>query len=269
MENLQCYIHAEFGRVRALTINNAPWFVGKDVATALGYIDCDKAVRIHVDAEDKLTRHFRGSGQKRAMTIINESGLYSLIFSSKLESAKRFKKWVTGTVLPSIMRTGSYHAGQCQTEMSDQEIMARALLIAQAQIKQKDARIAALEERLAAERQVIRCPALQPVRADLDVPDRSRGTVDGCTISGLQNVSIPIGEFANQLRRMGVDVGRNRFFAYLERNGYMARGKRREEHYLTPTSAPLGLLEVWGRTLKVTPKGQKYFAERLILEGEV
>lgn len=100
--------NSEFGTVRILMIDGEPWFVGKDVAEALGYGDTDAALRRHVDDEDKLTRRFIGSGQGRDMTIINESGLYSLIFSSKLESAKRFKKWVTSEVLPSIRKTGSY-----------------------------------------------------------------------------------------------------------------------------------------------------------------
>ena len=94
--------------VRALEIDNEPWFVGKDVAFILGYGDTDQAVRKHVDSEDKLTRQFNGSGQNRKMTIINESGLYSLILSSKLPTAKKFKRWVTSEVLPSIRRHGAY-----------------------------------------------------------------------------------------------------------------------------------------------------------------
>lgn len=98
----------EGNTVRTVTINNEPYFVGKDVAEVLGYGDTDQAIRKHVEDEDKLTRHFEGSGQRRNMVIINESGVYSLIFSSRLESAKRFKHWVTSEVLPTIRRTGSY-----------------------------------------------------------------------------------------------------------------------------------------------------------------
>lgn len=108
MENIQIFNNPEFGDIRTITIDGEVWFVGKDVATTLGYNDTDKAVRTHVDSEDKLTRQFSGSGQNRDMTIINESGLYSLIFGSKLESAKRFKRWVTSEVLPSIRQSGSY-----------------------------------------------------------------------------------------------------------------------------------------------------------------
>lgn len=94
--------------MRTIEIDNEPWFVGKDVAEALGYSDTDKAIRNHVEAEDKLTRRFGGSGQNRNMTIINESGLYSLILSSKLPGAKEFKRWVTSEVIPSIRKTGGY-----------------------------------------------------------------------------------------------------------------------------------------------------------------
>ena len=94
--------------VRSLLINSEPWFVGKDVADVLGYERADNAIRKHVDQEDKLTHQISASGQNRNMTIINESGLYALIFGSKLESAKRFKHWVTSEVLPTIRKKGSY-----------------------------------------------------------------------------------------------------------------------------------------------------------------
>lgn len=88
--------------IRTVTIDGEPWFVGKDVAASLGYGDTDQAIRKHVTDDDKLIRCFADSGQNRNMTIINESGLYSLILSSKLESAKKFKHWVTSEVLPDI-----------------------------------------------------------------------------------------------------------------------------------------------------------------------
>ena len=107
---IQIYENAEFGRVRTIVKDGEPYFVGKDVADILGYADTDQAIRKHVDEEDKLTRRFNGSGQNREMTIINESGLYSLILSSKLPAAKKFKRWVTSEVLPSIRKKGSYTA---------------------------------------------------------------------------------------------------------------------------------------------------------------
>lgn len=113
---LIAFENPEFGTIRTLTINGEVWFVGKDVATALGYSDTDQALRRHVDDEDKLTRNFDGSGQNRSMTIINESGVYSLGLSSKLPTAKKFKRWVTSEVLPSIRKTGKYQANSDKEE---------------------------------------------------------------------------------------------------------------------------------------------------------
>lgn len=106
--NFKIFGSAEFGNVRATLINDVPWFVGKDVADILGYERADNAIRVHVDEEDKLMHQISASDQKRNMIIINESGLYSLILSSKLPSAKRFKRWVISEVLPAIRQTGSY-----------------------------------------------------------------------------------------------------------------------------------------------------------------
>ena len=108
MQNIEIFNNGEFGEIRATTINEIPYFVGKDVAKALGYKDTSDALKRHVDEEDKLTRCFTDSGQSREMYIINESGLYSLVLSSKLPSAKKFKRWVTKEVLPSIRKHGAY-----------------------------------------------------------------------------------------------------------------------------------------------------------------
>ena len=109
MEEMQIFNSKEFGDIRTTTINNEPWFVGKDVAKALGYGEgksLNNAILNHVSEEDKGVTELVTPGGKQKMTIINESGLYSLIFGSKLDSAKRFKRWVTSEVLPSIRRTG-------------------------------------------------------------------------------------------------------------------------------------------------------------------
>lgn len=106
---LQVFENPEFGTVRTIIKNGEPYFVGKDVASILGYTAERNAIAAHVDEEDKLTHRFSASGQNREMTIINESGLYSLILSSKLPAAKKFKRWVTSEVLPSIRKTGGYN----------------------------------------------------------------------------------------------------------------------------------------------------------------
>lgn len=111
MNNLKIFENAEFGQIRTVVIDGEPWFVGKDVAGALEYKDEFGALKKHVLDEDKLLCQIDSAGQKREVTVINESGLYALIFGSKLDSAKKFKHWVTAEVLPSIRKTGRYEMG--------------------------------------------------------------------------------------------------------------------------------------------------------------
>lgn len=109
MNELQTFSNSEFGAIRTLSIDNAPWFVGRDVAKSLGYAKPQNAIADHVDDEDKKGALIQGTpGGSQNMVIINESGLYSLILSSKLPNAKKFKRWVTSEVLPAIRKTGSY-----------------------------------------------------------------------------------------------------------------------------------------------------------------
>ena len=108
MSELEIFNNEEFGQVRSVEVEGKPYFVAKDIAIALGYSDTSDAIKRHVEEEDKLTRCFTDSGQNRNMIIINESGLYSLILSSKLPSAKEFKRWITSDVLPKIRKTGGY-----------------------------------------------------------------------------------------------------------------------------------------------------------------
>lgn len=143
MNELQIFNNEEFGSIRTLQIDGEPWFVGKDIAEALGYANPKNAVPSHVDEEDKLSTQIEYAGQKRTVTIINESGLYSLILSSKLESAKKFKRWVTSEVLPSIRKNGGYIAGQ--ETLTDEQLIAKALVVANKVIEQKDKKIDELE----------------------------------------------------------------------------------------------------------------------------
>lgn len=136
MNDLQIFKNAEFGEIRTVIIENEPWFVGKDVAVILGYADPNKAIAMHVDEDDKLNDKSASSLGQRGGWLIKESGLYSLILSSKLASAKRFKKWVTSEVLPSIRKNGGYIAGQ--EHLSDDELMAKAVLVAQKKIEERD-----------------------------------------------------------------------------------------------------------------------------------
>lgn len=138
-------VHPEFGELRTVEIDGKPWFVGKDVAAALGYSDAFGALKKHVDTEDKLVCQIDSAGQRRGATIINESGLYSLILSSKLPSAKEFKHWVTAEVLPSIRKNGAYIRNQ--ENMTPAEIVARGLIAAQKIIEEREKEIAHLNNR--------------------------------------------------------------------------------------------------------------------------
>ena len=139
MNELQIFSSIEFGEIRAIKIEDEPWFIGRDVAQALGYGEgksLANAVANHVDDLDRSVTEMMTEAGKRNMVIINESGLYALIFGSKLESAKRFKRWVTAEVLPAIRKNGGYIAGQ--ETMTDDEILAKALLVAQNKIAERD-----------------------------------------------------------------------------------------------------------------------------------
>lgn len=162
MQELKIFENPAFGQIRTVEREGEPWFVGKDVAEALGYSNTKDALTAHVDEEDKsilqrseiatIENHIPKSAlpmnftsadvPNRGLTIINESGLYSLVLSSKLPTAKAFKRWITSEVIPSIRKNGGYIAGQA--ELSPEELMARALMVAQKTLAERDARISAL-----------------------------------------------------------------------------------------------------------------------------
>lgn len=138
MGQLKIFENEEFGQVRTINIDGEPWFVGKDVALALNYVNPLKAIRDHVDEEDKGVNEMDTPGGIQPVTIINESGLYALILGSKLESAKRFKRWVTSEVLPAIRKTGIYDTSKLSKEM-------RAILSCDERIVIIDDRVTNLE----------------------------------------------------------------------------------------------------------------------------
>ena len=142
----QIFKNAEFGQIRTCMVDGEVYFVGKDVATALGYVNDSKAIRDHVDEEDKrLGVQFVTPKGNRQATVINESGLYALILSSKLDSAKRFKHWVTGEVLPCIRKQGGYMVARA--DESDEMVLARALQIMETAVQRRDEEIARLKPR--------------------------------------------------------------------------------------------------------------------------
>lgn len=234
--------------VRTVIINNEPYFVGKDIADILGYQRADNAIRNHVDEEDKLTHRFSASGQNRNMTIINESGLYSLILSSKLPQAKEFKRWVTSEVLPTIRKNGMYATDEL--------------------LDNPDFAIAALQK-LKEERE-----AKKQLEAQIEA-DRPKVIFSDAVSAS--HTSILVGEFAKIMRQNGADMGQNRMFAWLRENGYLISRKGSDRNMPTQKSMELGLFEIKETTInhsdghisisktpKITGKGQLYFTEKIL-----
>lgn len=256
MNELKIFENPAFGKVRVVERGGEPWFIGKDVAEILGYSNTPKAIRDHVDDEDKLAERIVLSGQNREVAIINESGLYSLILSSKMPKAKEFKRWVTSEVLPAIRKTGGYIAGS--EKMSDEELMAKAVLVAQATIKERDARIAELESDT---------QRMKPKEIFADAVSASDQT-------------ILIGDLAKLIKQNGHDMGQKRMFEWLRNNGYLI--KRQGADYNSPTqrAMEMGLFRIKetavthsdghvtvSKTVKVTGKGQAYFVNKLLTKG--
>lgn len=196
MENkIQVFENQEFGKVRTVVINDEPWFVGKDVTNILGYTNASKALTDHVDSEDKLNNESLSSLGQRGGWLINESGLYSLILSSKLPTAKKFKRWVTSEVLPSIRKNGGYIAGQ--DTLSDEELMAKALMVAQRTIENKNKQIAEMKPKV-------------------DFYNDVTGSTDTIDIASVAKVlNIP-------------NMGRNKLFAFLREKNIL---NKRNEPY--------------------------------------
>lgn len=205
MNELKIFENPEFGKVRTVTIDGEPWLVGKDVAIALGYTNPKKALIDHVDQEDKL----QGDGvtirdpmgREQHPTIINESGVYSLIFSSKLPSAKKFKHWVTSEVLPAIRKTGGYMTPaakeQLEALVKSQAALARSLAEqVRTQVKQEEA-IKALTRKVA---------ALESLGPEVRVIPKRKPEV---SLTGLARA-------AAAARKAVLDTGGNRFEAGME-----------------------------------------------------
>lgn len=254
MNKIIVFENPEFGRVRSVNIDGEPWLVGKDVAEALGYSKARNAISVHVSEEDKKDAPIQGAlGGTQNMTIINESGLYALIFGSKLESAKRFKHWVTSEVLPSIRKHGGYIAGQ--EDMADEELLARAVMLAQSKIEEKNRLIAEQQERI---------EQMRPKEIFANAVAASKAT-------------ILVGELANVLKQNGINVGQNRLFKWMRENGYLIRRQGTDYNMPTQRSMEMGLFEIKetavthsdghttvSKTPKVTGRGQEYFINKFL-----
>lgn len=247
MNELKVFNSEEFGDVRTVTINGDPWFVGKDVAAALGFTNPRDAISTHVFDEDKGVESIDTLGGKQKMTVINESGLYALVFGSRLKSAQRFKHWVTSEVLPAICRTGGYQVPAPQGK----ELLALAVLEAQKTIEEQNKAIEQMKPKV--------------IFAD--------------AVSTSQT-SILIGDLAKLLRQNGVDTGQKRLFEQLRNEGYLMKtGSSRnmpKQRYVadglfqikeTVISNPDGSVRMT-KTTKVTGKGQQYFLNKYLKNKE-
>lgn len=224
----------ENNQVRTLLINDEPWFVGKDVAEILGYSNPRDALSKHVDSEDKnsVAIHDGNKGNPN-LTIINESGVYALVFSSKLQSAKKFKHWVTSEVLPTLRKTGSYATPQ----LTGEELMAKALIEAKSVLERQN-------------KQIIE---MKPKALFADTVAAS-------------DSSILVGQEAKLISQSGCKMGQNRFFAWLRENGYLCS---KGENYNMPTqkSREMDLIEIKIRTV-TNPDGSVRETKTPVITGE-
>lgn len=208
-------------------INDEPWFVGKDVAKALGYSNARDALLKHVDEEDKGVAKCDTPGGKQEMTLINESGLYALIFGSKLDSAHKFKHWVTSEVLPSLRKNGGYIMNQ--ENMSSEEILANAVLVAQRVIAEKDKLIT----------------EMKPKAAFADQVTDSKDAID-------------IGSFSKIVKDEHIDIGRNKLFEWLRAKKILMSDNVPYQRYIE--NKWFKVIE----TTKDTSYGTKCFSKTLI-----
>ncbi len=254
MADLQIFRNESFGEIRTLNIDGEPWFVGKDVADILGYTNTPKAIRDHVDDEDKLTERIVLSGQNREVILINEGGLYSLILSSKLPSAKQFKRWVTNEVLPSIRKHGIYATAEtAERLLNDPDFMIRTFTV----LKEEREKNVALQNKI----------------------EQDKPKVLFADAVSTAKTSILVGELAKLLKQNGVEIGGTRLFAWLRENGYLIKRNGTDYNMPTQYSMELGLFEIKEtsithsdghvtvqKTPKVTGKGQAYFVNKFIGE---
>lgn len=249
--DLQIFSNSEFGEIRTATIDGEPWFVGKDVASILGYSKPLNALATHVDEDDSLKQGLIDRiGRKQETIFINESGLYSLVLSSKLPTAKKFKRWVTSEVLPSIRKNGGYIAGQ--EKLSDEDLLAKALLVAQNKITERDKLIKEQADKLENQKPMV---------------------MFACAVS-TSSSSILIGDLAKLLKQNGYNTGQKRFFEQLRNEGFLMKSGS-SKNMPTQKACEMGLFEVKESTIynpdgsvritkttKVTGKGQIYFINR-------
>ncbi len=251
MNNISTFNNPAFGSVRAVSVNDEPYFVGKDVAEILGYERPTDAVRKRVDPDDRGVAKMETPSGAQEMTIINESGLYSLILSSKLPKAKEFKRWVTAEVLPAIRKTGGYVNDTAQFVES---------YFGQLEPNQKHALTMMFDE---------------SKRMSAQLKEQAPKVLFANAVETAHN-SILIGDLAKIIRQNGVDIGQKRLFEWLRQNGYLIKDGQ-SKNMPTQKAMEMSLFEVKEstinnpdgsvrvtRTTKVTGKGQTYFVKKFL-----
>lgn len=256
MTDLQIFNSPEFGAIRTIEKDGEPWFVGKDVATILGYAKPLNALATHIDEDDSLKQGLTDNmGRMQETILINESGLYSLVLSSKLPTAKKFKRWVTNEVIPSIRKHGAYMT----PETLEKVLLSPDTLMQLAQnLKDEQEKRRVLETKIE--------------------QDKPKVLFSDAVASA--KTSILIGELAKLLKQNGVDIGQNRLFEWMRQNGYLIRRQGSDYNMPTQRSMEQGLFEIKettvvhadghthiNKTPKVTGKGQAYFVTLFLKEA--
>ena len=249
-QNIKVFENEQFGKIRVVEKNNEPWFIAKDVCKALGLAQVSRAIQKLDEDEVTNSKVIDSIGREQKVNAISEAGMYSLVLVSRKPEAKAFKRWVTHEVLPAIHRTGGYMIAKA--DETPEGTMARAVLIAQDTINRQKQQIA----------------DMQPKALFADAVAAS-------------HTSILVGELAKLLKQNGVDIGQNRLFRWLRENGYLMkagssynmptqRSMERELFEVKETSITHsdGHITVQ-KTPKVTGKGQQYFINRFLTNGEV
>lgn len=250
MNALKIFENSEFGKIQVIERNGEPWFIGKEVAEILGYSNHRKALIDHVDDEDKGVTKRDTLGGKQNIVIINESGLYSLVLSSKLKKAKEFKRWVTSEVIPAVRKHGGYLTNEKIEEvLNDPDtIIKLATTLKEERAKRNEA-----ERRL---------EEAKPKMIFADAVSASDNTV-------------LIGELAKIIKQNGKEMGQKRLFDWLRDNGYLIKQKCADYNMPTQKAMEMGLFRIKktaithsdghvtvSRTVKVTGKGQQYFINK-------
>ena len=262
--NTEIFSCSEFGNLTVLEIDNEPWFLGKEVAEKLGYSNDRDAIARHVDEEDLKILEYKACRETRHSTLwkgsdysnkklINESGLYSLVLGSKLESSKRFKRWVTKDILPTIRKHGMY----ATEELLDNPDL---LIKVATQLKEEKERNKLLKEQN---------KAMKPKALFADAVASSEQ-------------SILVGELAKLLKQNGINTGEKRLFQYLRDNGYLIKRQGSDHNLPTQRSMELGIMEIKetvinkpngdvkiNKTTKITGKGQTYFIDKFLSAEQI